>query len=457
MQVGERIVVTGRREQLDMAGAAGTGQDGDGDADGGDDGDGDADGEHFWCIHPATVIVGATGASTAINADAVPVPRTPPAPKLAPLPTAVAAAGAARDPAATIPTSVPTPATPASPALPGSGLGPGRKSGSRVSGAARRNSNKSHKFARFLVDTFGRSGLRSGAGVVDVAGGNGDLALCLATLHRVQCTVIDPDLRPPSKQAAWGAQLRAGWIAVVRSAPRQTPMLRQMVATWTVPAPHHIKGRFIGAEDPEYVQGVYVVSPQATPRERCAREGKRGHPSTDCLAAERHMQMHAGAMTEGTTGMLTGSATDHDGTPNAAVAALLRDCSVIVGLHPDGPTAAIVDCAVEHGKPWAVVPCCVFRSRYPNRCTCGRHAPPRRCQACLPAAADTAAAAAAAAGPCSGGVLGCSPVVSHADLCLHLANRGGGEAAELDFGGRHMVIWGGGCQQGGGNSGGRGS
>ena len=45
----------------------------------------------------------------------------------------------------------------------------------------------------------------------------------------------------------------------------------------------------------------------------------------------------------------------------------IRDCSALVGLHPDQATGAIVDCGLVMGKPWAVVPCCVFPSRYPNR------------------------------------------------------------------------------------------
>ena len=70
----------------------------------------------------------------------------------------------------------------------------------RGSGASRRNSSKSSKFAKFLVDVFGRKRLRAGTGVVDVAGGNGDLAICLTTIHRIPCTVVDPNLRPVNLQ-----------------------------------------------------------------------------------------------------------------------------------------------------------------------------------------------------------------------------------------------------------------
>jgi hypothetical protein len=46
---------------------------------------------------------------------------------------------------------------------------------------------------------------------------------------------------------------------------------------------------------------------------------------------------------------------------------MLQDCSSVVGLHPDEATEAIVDFAVRHRKPFAVVPCCVFSSKFPGR------------------------------------------------------------------------------------------
>jgi hypothetical protein len=52
---------------------------------------------------------------------------------------------------------------------------------------------------------------------------------------------------------------------------------------------------------------------------------------------------------------------------DASVRELIRTCSAVVGLHPDQATGAIVDCGLVMNKPWAVVPCCVFPSRYPHR------------------------------------------------------------------------------------------
>ena len=42
-------------------------------------------------------------------------------------------------------------------------------------------------------------------------------------------------------------------------------------------------------------------------------------------------------------------------------------CALVVGLHPDEATDAIVDAALAAGKPFAVVPCCVFPSLFPHR------------------------------------------------------------------------------------------
>jgi hypothetical protein len=44
-------------------------------------------------------------------------------------------------------------------------------------------------------------------------------------------------------------------------------------------------------------------------------------------------------------------------------------CDVLVGMHPDQATEPIMDAAIELGKPFAVVPCCVFPELFPERRT----------------------------------------------------------------------------------------
>ena len=53
-------------------------------------------------------------------------------------------------------------------------------------------------------------------------------------------------------------------------------------------------------------------------------------------------------------------------TDRALVAWLVSNASVVCGLHPDGATEPLVDWAIEHGKPFVVVPCCVFWRHRPN-------------------------------------------------------------------------------------------
>jgi len=49
------------------------------------------------------------------------------------------------------------------------------------------------------------------------------------------------------------------------------------------------------------------------------------------------------------------------------VAKLVRNCSIVVGMHPDQATEAIVDIAKRLKVPFAVVPCCVYPTMFPRR------------------------------------------------------------------------------------------
>ena len=44
-----------------------------------------------------------------------------------------------------------------------------------------------------------------------------------------------------------------------------------------------------------------------------------------------------------------------------------RHCSVLIAMHPDQATEYVVSCALALGKPWAIVPCCVFARSFPDR------------------------------------------------------------------------------------------
>ena len=168
--------------------------------------------------------------------------------------------------------------------------------------------NRASTFAALLVRQFGRDRLRHGTGVVDVAGGSGELSFELAVRWGVPCTIVDPrgegvrltarHKRLLASRAANRALITATWKAA-------SPLARQLAREWEGYSPanaSHVK-KWFNAE-------------------------LMDHPET---------------------------------------AALLLGCSAVVGLHPDQATGSIVDCGLVLKKPWAVVPCCVFPSLFPTR------------------------------------------------------------------------------------------
>jgi hypothetical protein len=85
---------------------------------------------------------------------------------------------------------------------------------------------------------------------------------------------------------------------------------------------------------------------------------------------------------------------------------LLEGVGLLVGLHPDAATEAIVELAIERGLPWAVVPCCVFARLFPERRHRGRS------------------------------------VRTHAQLCEYLqARAAGARRTTLPFAGQNTVVY----------------
>ena len=46
---------------------------------------------------------------------------------------------------------------------------------------------------------------------------------------------------------------------------------------------------------------------------------------------------------------------------------LIKGCSLIIGMHPDEATVDIVDVALDKKINFAIVPCCVFHNKFPDR------------------------------------------------------------------------------------------
>ena len=163
-------------------------------------------------------------------------------------------------------------------------------------------------FASLLVREFGVDALRGGAGVVDVAGGSGALSHELVTRWGVPCTIVDPrgdGVKTTARHRRLFASRDANAAAIAAEIgwSARSPLARHLLQEWT---------------------GF----------------GKAAHVKRSF---------------------------DASGMREAHFAALLRDCSAIVGMHPDQATGALVDAALALRKPFAVVPCCVFPESHPER------------------------------------------------------------------------------------------
>lgn len=160
------------------------------------------------------------------------------------------------------------------------------------------NISRAHVFRSFLVSTFGTNILSQG--ILDVAGGKGELAvpLCIAGYST---TIVDPKVSDFTNTRA----LKNLEFHLQRKNSKTYDSLPEIVKqNRTLPLPH------ICAE--------WFCCP-ATPEESFE------------LALKKQM------------------------------------CTCVVGLHPDQATEPIVNFSLQHGKHFAVIPCCVFPNEAPHR------------------------------------------------------------------------------------------
>ncbi|KAI9920370.1 hypothetical protein PsorP6_015517 [Peronosclerospora sorghi] len=139
---------------------------------------------------------------------------------------------------------------------------------------------RSRIFCDWLVESLGEEFLASGTGVVDVAGGKGDIPVNLWIQRGIQTTLIDPR---PMKLGKYNRKLVAKAFAA--------------------------KGR--------------TMNPHLLHR-------------LDDETLKLYKEFFA-------------------------------NCSVLVGMHPDEATEAIVDASLTLRKPFAIVPCCVMSLVFPDR------------------------------------------------------------------------------------------
>jgi hypothetical protein len=151
--------------------------------------------------------------------------------------------------------------------------------------------------------------LNTGSGVIDAAGGSGHVSMALG-LAGVKSTVVDPresvGKLPGRDRKIWNRSLRTNLIEASSSDGVTVCQPFDALRAWFASRPDGVNESFRNVD----AANVPVCDEQ------------------------------------------------HD---------LLNRCSAIVALHPDEATDAIVDMAVQKGKPFVIVPCCVFARLFPKR------------------------------------------------------------------------------------------
>ena len=273
----------------------------------------------------------------------------------------------------------------------------------------RPNTESRHQqFVAWLVESFGLETLRSGAGVLDVAGGAGGVAFELAFRRGVPCTVVDPrqmklntkqrralrnrvkaqevlGAAPPPAASWWvaGANGTRCTDAPGPSSPQLPPsMLPEAPALATAPAmAAAASGCWISpqgeGEGASAVAGEPTGEPSADGAAEGAAEASFGcGPCEGCdvPSADEVVIPPSWARAYAEEGLSDACLPrqvcgwfDDVGFPTGAHAQLWRDVSIVVGMHPDQATEPIVRAALRAGKPFAVVPCCVFPKSNPHR------------------------------------------------------------------------------------------
>lgn len=257
----------------------------------------------------------------------------------------------------------------------------------------RSHASRAAVFAEWLLKVFDEGVLRSTGGVLEVAGGRGELAFELAVKRQIPCTVLDPrcpggghpsapwsEWRVSRPQRVWlkancGLRSYAACQAYVASCP-----LRQCRATV-----HE------AIEGTAATGAMTEASSSSAGTQTDASAGEQEPPSVTSALANTNTDIDP-VQHEASTKALRhekssevvvdlDSVEEKDQAdvppPPKAFAAMVVDhsswadicarASVVVGLHPDQATGGVMELAQAIGRPFAVVPCCTFADDFPER------------------------------------------------------------------------------------------
>eukprot|EP01063_Lacrimia_lanifica_P008780 TRINITY_DN15821_c0_g1_i1.p1 TRINITY_DN15821_c0_g1~~TRINITY_DN15821_c0_g1_i1.p1 ORF type:complete len:422 (+),score=141.63 TRINITY_DN15821_c0_g1_i1:49-1314(+) len=267
-----------------------------------------------------------------------------------------------------------------------------------------RNDGRANVFRKFLLEKFGEERLRQGSGVLDVAGGKGELGFQFVNLNAVPSTVVDPR---PMELAQFSARYTQGMYHrnTFLSKHNTAPFPADPAARAPAP-PEHLRIFMddallgcLGEAPSDRFEAHFEQTLATALATTWTRKGLESHEDDTDVPEEDPAPAGDGEVPD---------ATPYPHMEDSSAAwGLLRHAACVVGLHPDQAAGGIVDMALKLRVPFAVVPCCVYAKSFPKR-----KDPEGR------------------------------QVQSYEQLVAYLAARGPGIRTDrLDFGGKNTVVW----------------
>ena len=187
----------------------------------------------------------------------------------------------------------------------------------------------------------------STVGVVDVAGGKGHLAYLLSTVYHIPTAVIDPR---PLNLGRYQTQYERRLVHMrQRQAASVAPLAVAVPSSDGCHLMTHFRCYFPASIPVTHIPhkdtaaSPLYCGPPPPPPAASAISSTSQQPAVHSFADPSLSSSHS--------------------TPCPSVPLLqsyLSAATLLIGLHADGATEAIVDFALQHRKPFAVVPCCVF-------------------------------------------------------------------------------------------------
>ena len=221
----------------------------------------------------------------------------------------------------------------------------------------KKRTKKESIFRQWLLDNFGRKllGKDSKFGILDIAGGKGVLSFEFCNLNGIKSTVCDPRESLNLKRCT--RAMRGGYLhrnKLIAQKYVDCSLEECLSKTDEQLAPEHLR-LFFDEKLINFLDG-----------------DDDADGGMDDLMAYQLKQFKKFNQDESEYRLGDIELKQRIRRDCVRMLDLMRNCSVVIGMHPDYATEFIVDFALKYKKAFAVLPCCVFPKSFPNRRLNGR-------------------------------------------------------------------------------------